>query len=130
MTPALPILLGASTVIAFEAGFELSGIERQLLAWNHVPRALSLWPATNRQWPLPELMLGLVWSLPALAWFRRDRAPLAWLDPARAPASVITTTMRVLALSALVDLAFLAYNSIFTLIGLDASADFPSWLAG
>lgn len=131
-TQSVPImvLIAAGVGSAFETGFEFSAISQQLLAWNLVPAELSIRAATPQQWPLPELLLGIVWSLPGIAWHFRDRTWLQWLDPQAGPTDATATTIRILALSAAINSVFLAYNTVLMFVPATATAQFPPWLSG
>jgi hypothetical protein len=131
-TQSVPVmvLMGAGVGCAFETSFEFSAISQQLLAWNAVPATLSMHTATPQQWPLPELLLGAVWALPGIAWFYRDRGWLRWLDPQLGPSGARAATIRVLALSAAINIVFLAYNLVLMYVPATATAQFPPWLSG
>jgi hypothetical protein len=124
------ILIAAGVGSAFETGFEFSAIQQQLLGWNLVPAELSVRTATLQQWPVPELLLGMVWSLPGIAWFFRDRAWLRWLDPHVGAQGAGVNAIRILALSAAINIVFLAYNIVLMLVPATATASFPAWLSG
>jgi hypothetical protein len=128
-SPLLLILIGVASVTAFETGFEFSGIRQGMLAWNRVPQSLALWPGTPRQWPLLELLLGMLWSLPAIAWHFRSRPWLAWLDPDQEPRGLRADAARALALCAVINSLFLAYNLVLIWPSAEATADFPAWLS-
>lgn len=142
-TTSVPVLVVVACLVTsgFETAFELSGISQQLLVWNRVPEGLALREGTVGQWPLTELPLGFVWALPGILWHLRDRTPaLAWLDPDPEPdlgpgpgageRTLGGLVVRVLALTAVINLAFLAYNLTLALVPATVGADFPGWLQG
>jgi len=75
------------------------------------------------------LLLGTVWALPGILWFFRNQPSLTWIDPQAGPAGIMPATLRILALSAIINVVFLAYNLVLIAIPADATTDFPLWLA-
>lgn len=133
ITTSVPVLVLAGCLAAalFETAFELSGISQQLLVWNLVPEHLSLRGGTVHQWPITEFPLGFVWALPGVLWHFRERfSSLAWLDPAGEPRSPGAVVVRILALTAVLNVAFLVYNLALALVPATTTADFPTWLGG
>jgi len=128
-SPLLLVLAGAVLGTAMETSFEFSAISQQLLAWNYVSHDLSLRTATPLQWPLGELPLGVVWGLPGIAWFFRNKTWLRWIDPSNGPSGAGFAAVRILALAAAINLVFLAYNTVLIVIPAKATADFPVWLS-
>jgi hypothetical protein len=64
-------------------------------------------------------------------WHFRDRVTaLGWLDPAEGPRTLRAVLIRILALTAIINLAFLAYNLTLALVPATVTADFPTWLGG
>jgi hypothetical protein len=132
-TTSAPILIFVGCLVAalFETTFEFSGVSQQLLVWNLVPEQLSLRGGTARQWPMTEFPLGFVWAVPGILWHFRDRwNALNWLDPTRGPRTVQAVLVRILALTAIVNIAFLAYNLTLALMPATTTADFSTWLGG
>ena len=133
LTSSTPVLVSVGLLAAavFETAFELAGISQQLLAWNRVPEHLSLRGGTVHQWPMTEFPLGFVWALPGILWHFRDRlTTLSWLDPAEGPRTPGSVLVRILALTAIINVAFLAYNLTLALVPATVTADFPTWLGG
>ena len=133
LTSSTPVLIAIGLLAAavFETAFEFAGISQQLLAWNLVPEQLSVRSGTPQQWPMTEFPLGFVWALPGILWHFRDRfAGLGWLDPWEGPHTVRAVLIRVLALTAIINIAFLVYNLTLALVPATAGADFPTWLGG
>lgn len=133
LTTSIPVLVlvGCLTASVFETAFEFSGISQQLLVWNRVPEDLSLRGGTVHQWPLTEFALGFVWAMPGILWHLRDRvASLAWLDPAEGARTAQSVIVRILALTAIINVAFLVYNLALALVPATTTADFPAWLNG
>ncbi|CAB4692431.1 MAG: spirocyclase, AveC family [Actinobacteria bacterium] len=129
-TPAL-VLVGCLVSAIFETAFEFAGISQQLLVWNLVPEHLSVRGGTVHQWPITEFPLGFVWALPGILWHLRDRfAQLRWLDPADDPRIVSAVVVRILALTAILNLAFLTYNLTLAMVPAGTGASFPPWLGG
>lgn len=130
-SPPLIVLIGCLAAALFETAFEFAGISQQLLVWNRVPEDLSLHAGTARQWPMTEFLLGFVWAMPGILWHFRDRvAALRWLDPGEGERTAGSVVIRVLALTAVINVAFLAYNLALALVPATSSADFPAWLTG
>jgi len=133
LTSSTPVLIAVGLLAAavFETAFEFAGISQQLLAWNRVPEELSLGAGTVHQWPMTEFPLGFVWALPGVMWHFRDHfRVLGWLDPTAAPRTAEAVLVRILALTAIINVAFLAYNLTLALVPATATADFPPWLGG
>ncbi|MCX6399255.1 MAG: spirocyclase AveC family protein [Propionibacteriales bacterium] len=133
LTSSIPVLVLVGCLVAavFETAFEFSGISQQLLVWNRVPEDLSLHAGTVRQWPMTEFPLGFVWALPGILWHLRDRiASLTWLDPAEGERTAASVVIRILALTAVLNVAFLTYNLALALVPATTTATFPPWLKG
>jgi hypothetical protein len=127
----LLVVIGCLAAALFETAFELAGISQQLLVWNLVPEHLSLFGGTVDQWPMTEFPLGFVWAAPGILWHFRDRfAWLGWLDPTAGPRTGAALAARVLALTALINLAFLVYNVALATVPAATGAAFPAWLDG
>jgi hypothetical protein len=132
-TSSAPLLIVVGCLVAalFETAFEFSGVSQQLLAWNLVPDRLSLRGGTVHQWPMTEFPLGFVWAMPGILWHLRDRLKaLNWLDPTQGPRTVQAVLIRILALTAIINIVFLAYNLTLALVPATTTADFPTWLGG
>lgn len=103
--PVVLVLLAWAAIAVFEGLFELQGIDQGLLAWRRVTEGLSLHAGEPDQWPLYEgVLLGLVWALPGIALYFRDRLP-----PVR-------PVVGLLAAVGALNLAFLSYNVALILL--------------
>ncbi|HSV41356.1 MAG TPA: spirocyclase AveC family protein [Nocardioidaceae bacterium] len=114
--PVVLVLIAWAAVALFESVFELQGVDQGLLAWRHVTPGLSLSAGEANQWPVYEgVLLGLVWALPGIVLFFRDRLPK------------VRPVVGLLAASGALNAAFLAYNVVLIWLASSVAAPLDPW---
>lgn len=116
------VLVAWAAIAVFETLFELKGIDQGLLAWRQAAPELSLRAGTPDQWPFYEgVLLGLLWALPGIVLFFRDRLPVARGDG-------VSLVVGLLAASGALNAAFLAYNVALIVLAGDP-VELDPWLS-